>query len=195
MKAEGMGFRAIAELCGVAETTVNRWASSCNSEEVSCKMQKARETSKAAQFTLEETLAIIRAGGKGLLADLLEQNALGGLPVPKPAPVLSGAYFRELRFMVKDRILSPLQVQKILGVAPAAPQGPAAVPQIEVPASAAQGAAAFAEILKRIDDRGARPGLPPETVERVVAAAAGATLGALRKIERERAAAVQGQLL
>lgn len=183
MKAEGMSFREIAELCGVAETTVNRWASSCNSEEISCKMQKARETSKAAQFTLEETLAIIRAGGKGLLADLLEQNARGGLPIPKAAPVLSGAYFRELRFMVKDRILSPRQVQMVLGVAPAASEG--ALPPLlaEKPATDAEAAAAFEKLFKNFP----RPGLPAGAVDRVVRAAAGATRKTLQAIERETA--------
>lgn len=189
MKAEGMTIREIAELCGIGETTVRRWADTTSAEmaDLRAKMAEAQETKKAARFTLEETLAIIRAGGKGLLADLLEQNARGGLPVPKPAPVLSGAYFRELRFMVKERILSPRQVQMVLGVAPAAPEGPATVLQLEAPASEEQGAAAFAEILRRIDDRGARRGLPEGAVERVVRAAAGATRKTLQAIERETA--------
>lgn len=184
MKAEGMTIREIAELCGVVEASVRNWIASANSADLSAKTADAKESKKAAKFTLEETLAIIRAGGKGLLADLLEQNALGGLPVPKPAPVLSGAYFRELRFMVKDRILSPLQVQKILGVAPAKAEDPLPpLIALERPATEAEAAAAFDQLFKAFP----RPGLPAGSVERVVRAAAGATRKTLKAIARETA--------
>lgn len=205
MKAQGMTFRGIAELCGVGETTVRDWfkAGEASAEsardraifaDARAKITAAQEAKKAAEFSLDETLAIIRAGGRGLTADLLEENARAGVPAPKAPPLLSGAYFRELRLMVKDKILSPLMVQKVLGVAPATGQGPTSPAQLEAPASAAQGAAAFEEILRRIDDHKARPGLPEGAVERVVAAAAGATRSTLRKIEREQAAAGQGGL-
>jgi hypothetical protein len=204
MNSTGMTTRQIGELCGVGETTVRGWlrageesAESAQERAVfagaRAKLSEAQETKKAAQLSLEETLAIIRSGGRGLTADLLEQNARGGLPAPRAAAPLSGALFHELRLMVKDGILSPRMVQEVLGVAPAPLEGAAPPALIEAPASAAQGEAAFQEILRRIDARTVRPGLPRGAVERVVAAAAGATRATLRRIEAE-AEAGQGGL-
>jgi len=90
-----MTIREIAELCEVDETTVCRWIekASCKMPELSCKMQEARDTKKAASYGLPETLAIIRSGGKNTLAALLEQNAAekkaSGLP--------TAAFLREMR--------------------------------------------------------------------------------------------------
>jgi len=75
---KGMTIKQIAELCGIDESTVYRWiqkgtSAECKSALAKCK--SAREESISARFTLPEILAIIRAGGKNTLADLLAENA------------------------------------------------------------------------------------------------------------------------
>jgi hypothetical protein len=72
---EGMTIKQIAEIANVAESTVRNWIGSAKSAEITAKIAEARKTSIAAQFNLTETLAIIRAGHRFTLADLLEQNA------------------------------------------------------------------------------------------------------------------------
>lgn len=76
MDNEGMTIRQIAEICGVDERTAQRWAVKAADKmpSVADKMSSAGH-GKAAKFTLEETLAIIRAGGRHTLADLLAENA------------------------------------------------------------------------------------------------------------------------
>jgi hypothetical protein len=72
-----MTIKQIAELATSGETTIRRWAEKASAKmaDISAKMAKARETSVAADFTLPETIAIIRAGGNDTLADLLAENA------------------------------------------------------------------------------------------------------------------------
>lgn len=71
-----MTILEIAQLTGKGRTTIDRWAgeASLKMGEISLKMGEARRTSKPANFTLEETLLIVRQGNP-LLADLLLQNA------------------------------------------------------------------------------------------------------------------------
>ena len=73
----GMIIKEIAEICGVDERTVQRWVvqASDKMSGLSDKMSQAVQTKKPASFTLPETLAIIRAGGRATLADLLSENA------------------------------------------------------------------------------------------------------------------------
>jgi hypothetical protein len=70
-----MTIKEIAELCGRAQSTIRNWITSANSAEISAKIAEARETSKPANFTIEETIAIVRAGKNETLADLLAENA------------------------------------------------------------------------------------------------------------------------
>jgi hypothetical protein len=72
---KGMNTREIAATCGVAERTVRDWIrkASVKSAELSAKSAEGRGT--GARYTLQETLAIIRAGGRHTLASLLEENA------------------------------------------------------------------------------------------------------------------------
>ena len=77
-----MTVKEIAELCGVDKTTVYRWVEHDNF--LSCKMQLRKSILEQIQngspevpadFSLEETLAIIRDGGKNeTLAALLEET-------------------------------------------------------------------------------------------------------------------------
>jgi hypothetical protein len=74
-----MTIKEIAELCGVDQSTVWRWA-----KEPACKMQAgiAEKLDNAghgvsADFTLDETLTIIRDGGNNkALASVLAENAI-----------------------------------------------------------------------------------------------------------------------
>jgi DNA-binding transcriptional MerR regulator len=76
-----MTIKEIAELCGVDQSTVWRWAQKDdllqNAKGITEKLEEARKSGKdPADFTLEETLAIIgEGGGNKTLAVLLAENA------------------------------------------------------------------------------------------------------------------------
>jgi predicted transcriptional regulator len=76
-----MTIKEIAELCGVDQSTVWRWAQKDdllqNAKGITVKLEEARKSGKdPAAFTLEETLAIIGEGGNNkALASLLKENA------------------------------------------------------------------------------------------------------------------------
>lgn len=79
-----MTLNQISGIVGKSERTIRMWISkrSENTSErseiisgLSAKISEARKTSKPAQFTLEETIEIVRAGGNENLANLLMQNA------------------------------------------------------------------------------------------------------------------------
>ncbi len=71
-----MNIKEIAKLTGKSRRAVEYWASKCDkSSHVCAKIAEARTKKRAADFTLEETIAIIRAGGNDTLADLLHENA------------------------------------------------------------------------------------------------------------------------
>jgi len=73
---DGMTIKQIAELCGAGETTVRRWIDTVPFAEMAKPSAEiAKVSNEPFRFTLPETLAIIRAGGKSTLADLLEDNA------------------------------------------------------------------------------------------------------------------------
>jgi predicted transcriptional regulator len=79
-----MTIKEVAELCGVTEQTVLNWTHKVaddlpkNLEGLSVKLEEARKSGKdPADFTLDETLAIIGEGGKNkALASLLAENAV-----------------------------------------------------------------------------------------------------------------------
>jgi transcriptional regulator with XRE-family HTH domain len=77
---QGMTVKEIAELCGVDQSTVWRWAQGNdllqNAKGIAEKLEDARKSGKdPAKFTLEETLAIIgEGGGNKTLASLLADN-------------------------------------------------------------------------------------------------------------------------
>jgi hypothetical protein len=78
-----MTIKQIAELCEAGVQTIRDWLKagtekigSAGTETVSARNKIAKAGhGRAALFTLEETIAIIRAGGNNTLADLLAQNA------------------------------------------------------------------------------------------------------------------------
>ncbi len=158
-KPEGMTIREIAAACDVDETTVCRWIdkASCKMPEASCKMQEASETKKPAHFTLPEVLAILRAGGKGPLADVLTANAEMKAEAKSPkAPAKSarlpaGIQLHELRLIYGPQEAGR-RLDQLLGYSPARP--PAALS--EPTASEAEAAAMFAGILDSISGKGAR---------------------------------------
>jgi len=92
-----MTLKEIAQLANVGKTTVQDWIKkmnenrsdlnengSSNLNEIRSgileKIAKARKDSKPADFTLEETIAIVRAGGNETLANLLAENAKAAHP-------------------------------------------------------------------------------------------------------------------
>jgi len=82
---EGMTIKEIAEVCGVDERTVQRWVGSV-SDKMSSVSDKMSSSSPMypARFSLDEVLAIIRAGGRATLADLLADNAARTAALPAP---------------------------------------------------------------------------------------------------------------
>lgn len=74
---KGMTIKQIAAVANVTEKTVRSWIqkASVKLPQISGKTTEARRKGKPAAFTLEETIAIVRAGGNQTLADLLLQNA------------------------------------------------------------------------------------------------------------------------
>jgi hypothetical protein len=111
-----MTIKEISELCRVDETTVQRWVKKIPD----CKMQSDLSDrlvnaghGVSADFTLEETLAIIGEGGKNkTLAALLAENAanknalvassLSSKPSIDPFPELSTARLHELRMHIRE---------------------------------------------------------------------------------------------
>jgi hypothetical protein len=77
-----MTIKEIAELCGVDQSTVWRWAQKDDllhfAKGITEKLEEARKSGQdPADFTLDETLAIIGEGGKNkALASLLAENAV-----------------------------------------------------------------------------------------------------------------------
>jgi hypothetical protein len=80
---ETMTIAQIAELCGVDDKTVRRWVDKLSNPlgqnvqalpEIKQKMILAGEAGIAAKLTHAEAIAIIRAGGKATLADVLQTN-------------------------------------------------------------------------------------------------------------------------
>jgi len=72
-----MTIKQIAEITGKTERSVRLWAKEASEiiSHISEIISQAIKTKKPAEFTLEETIAIIRAGGNETLADLLLENA------------------------------------------------------------------------------------------------------------------------
>jgi len=85
---EGMTIRQIAELCNVDRTTVLRWVQKLEDgairTEVGAKCTEAQDAREPARLSLEAVLALIRAGGRDTLADLLADNAARAAALPAP---------------------------------------------------------------------------------------------------------------
>jgi hypothetical protein len=146
-----MTIKEIAKLCGVSESLVKEWISTIkkNGQDmtdhgqimtvIEMKCLEAQKTKKPADFTLEETLAIIRAGGNETLANLLADNAGGGaggyiashLREVKP---LTGAYLRELTTAYDKSIISRDDWRRLAGLDPVSnPAAETAAPAVLPP--------------------------------------------------------------
>lgn len=180
-----MTIREIAEVANVSEATVRNWAAkTAGSALITAKIADCRGK-EAARLTLDETLAIIRAGGKATLANLLAENAAKR---PAAAPKLpNGTQLRELNRMAERRILSPYQVQLVLGVAV-----PRATPLPEVPATEAEALEGFARVRAAFGQK-SLPG--PVAAASMKAAAAAYDATAHRLQSRAEADALQGRLM
>ena len=71
---QGMTIKEIAEITNVSDATVRGWMKSAEIAGLSAKTADAQETKKDALFDLAEVIAIIRAGGRNTLANLLADN-------------------------------------------------------------------------------------------------------------------------
>lgn len=181
-----MTIREIAELCGVDERTVQRWARVAGDKmpSVADKMS-AGGHGKPTALSLDETLAIVRAGGKTTLAALLAENAAKR---PAAAPKLpNGSQLAGLARLVEKKTISPYQAQLLLGVAI-----PRENPLPEVPMSAEEASAAFARIRATVEGRA----LPPPAIAKATRAAAGAyACVARREADKAAADSKQGRLM
>jgi transcriptional regulator with XRE-family HTH domain len=114
-----MTIKEIADLCKVERRTVQNWMAKVSEKDskVLEKITKARETSIAASFTLEETIAIIRAGGNDTLADLLAENAKKVESTPTRAKLPNGKQMEQYRIMAERGLITKDQLHIVLGLA------------------------------------------------------------------------------
>jgi hypothetical protein len=150
-----MILREISSIGNVDESTVRRWATLASGKlpEISGKMAKARETSIAADFTLPETIAIIRAGGNETLANLLAENAARKATAPS---LPTAQEMRECRLLAEKGFISRQQLQVRLGFDPRyIGPGRTKARQSALPAPADDG---LALLLGKTDDNGNKLG-------------------------------------
>jgi len=93
-----MTVKEIAQAVGKDERSVARWVSSLSDKmtEISDKVSKAKATSKAANYSLFETCAIIEEGMGKAAADIYRSNAEQEQK-PKKITPYSAAFIREVR--------------------------------------------------------------------------------------------------
>ena len=138
MKA--MTIKEIAGLCEVSESAGRSWiAKTAESAGLSAKTANSQGKGPA-RFTLEETLAIIRAGGKNTLADLLQENAARHKGIASATRLPNGAQLHEIYRLFHEKALTPAHAQRLLGVAELRQAEPA-----EPPATIEQAPAGTAE--------------------------------------------------
>jgi predicted transcriptional regulator len=132
---EKMTIKEIARVCGVDRVTVARWAHKLtdnpvqnaqapmqNAQGIAAKLEQAEKSGKEpADFTLEETLAIIRAGGNDTLAALLKDNARGGAAFVSRAPgsPITAAFLRELTAAYDKALITRRDWRVLAGLDPA----------------------------------------------------------------------------
>lgn len=104
-----MTIAEIAALCGRDESTVRRWVAKAGGElPAAARKMSAAGHGKAARFTLEETVAIVRAGGNNTLADLLMENAKRQDRADRIHRLPNGKQLEELRQIAGPRAFSVL---------------------------------------------------------------------------------------
>lgn len=123
-----MTIKEIATTANVDRTTVLRWMKKvigafCTV--IGAKCTEAEKTKVEADFTLEETIAIVRAGGNDTLADLLLANAKESQkPTAKTPKLPNGSQLREIRVMFERQAIDKSQVARLLGLLPSEPSTP-----------------------------------------------------------------------
>jgi hypothetical protein len=81
---QGMTIKEIAEIANVSESTIRNWITLAGIARPSAEIAQA--TNEPFRFDLVDVIAIIRAGGRGTLADLLVENARQARDISKDAP-------------------------------------------------------------------------------------------------------------
>lgn len=91
-----MTVKEIAQAVGKDPATVSRWVEkvSCKVQEVSCKVQEAKATKKPADYTLSETIKIIKEGMGDSAAGVFEANATAK---PEAGKLPNGTQLKEIR--------------------------------------------------------------------------------------------------
>lgn len=112
-RSQKITTKEIAELCKVDERTIRRWVeiASDKMSGLSDKMSEAFKSKVLSDFTLTETIAIIRAGGNDTLADLLSQNAKG-----ETKKELNASFIREARKLFETNLLSRDEARAMIGI-------------------------------------------------------------------------------
>ena len=107
-----MTVKEIAQAVGKDPATVSRWIEkvSCKMQEVSCKVQEAKDTKKPADYTLDETIEIIREGMGDSAAGIFQANA------EKKESRLDKGFLQQIRLSVRDGLLTREEARHILQV-------------------------------------------------------------------------------
>lgn len=115
-----MTVKEIAEAVGKDPSTVSRWIEkvSCKMQEVSRKVQQAKATSRPANYTQQETIAIIREGMGDVPAGVYQSAA--DTQRPNKATKITAYDLQQLRLSVRDGLLSIAEARRLMGMAPVA---------------------------------------------------------------------------
>jgi transposase-like protein len=105
-----MTTKEIAQAVGKDERTVRRWVN-----QASDRMSEAERTKKPADYTLEETIAVIETGMGPDAAGIFRANAVSSRREPKP---LTGAYLRELNAAYDKSVISRDDWRRMAGLDP-----------------------------------------------------------------------------
>jgi len=104
----------IAEVVGKKERTVHGWIKtiSAKNAQISAKIAEARATSKPADYTQEETLAIIKEGMGEVPAEVYK----AATDTAPKTPAVSERMLQQVRLSVRDNLLTREEGRHILDV-------------------------------------------------------------------------------
>jgi len=115
-----MTLQGIAKLTGRSKSTIFRWYDSCSKmeQETRSKMEQANKTQKAHDFTLEETIEIMKAGKvsdfiiTALINETKRVNDQGQPKTNAVSKLTANEEVKELKLMVQNLILSIPEIIK-----------------------------------------------------------------------------------
>ena len=109
-----MTVNEIAEVVGKKERTVHGWIKtiSAKNAQISAKIAEARATSKPADYTQEETLAIIKEG----MGDVPAGVYKAATDTAPKTPAVSERMLQQVRLSVRDNLLTREEGRHILDV-------------------------------------------------------------------------------